>query len=60
MALDVIQESLRKLLMIRYVERCPSPEPVISPPVEQDAKKRGAKSKVIVASSQHLLFKVIE
>ncbi|KAI9115866.1 hypothetical protein K1719_012796 [Acacia pycnantha] len=43
--LDVVQESLHKLLMLRYAERCPSPEPVISPPVEQDTKKRGAKSK---------------
>ncbi|KAI9103525.1 hypothetical protein K1719_023148 [Acacia pycnantha] len=33
--LDVVQESLHKLLMLRYAERCPSPEPVISPPVEQ-------------------------
>ncbi|KAK4275837.1 hypothetical protein QN277_018855 [Acacia crassicarpa] len=44
-ALDVVQGSLRKLLMIQYVERCPAPEPVLSPPVEQDTKKRGAKSK---------------
>lgn len=45
-AIDVVQESLHKLLKVRYVERCPAPEPVVSPPVEQDTKKRGAKSKV--------------
>lgn len=46
-ALDVVRESLLKLLKVRYVERCPAPEPVVSPPAEEDTKKRGAKSKVI-------------
>ncbi|XP_028800046.1 uncharacterized protein LOC114755336 isoform X2 [Neltuma alba] len=45
-ALDVVQESLSKLLMIRYAERCPAPGLVVSPPVEQDTKKRGAKFKI--------------
>ncbi|XP_028773135.1 DNA-directed RNA polymerase III subunit RPC3 isoform X1 [Neltuma alba] len=58
-ALDVVQESLRKLLMVRYVERCPSPEPVISPPVEQDTKRRGAKSK-IVEEPETIEYRVLE
>ncbi|KAF7801890.1 DNA-directed RNA polymerase III subunit RPC3 [Senna tora] len=45
-AIDVVRESLHKLLMVRYVERCPAPSPVVSSPVEKDTKKRGAKSKV--------------
>ncbi|KAI9084158.1 hypothetical protein K1719_033829 [Acacia pycnantha] len=57
--LDVVQESLHKLSMLRYAERCPSPEPVISPPVEQDTKKRGAKSK-IAEESEMIEYRVLE
>lgn len=43
---DILQESLHKLLAARYVERCPTPEPVLAAPVKEEttAKKRGAKS----------------
>ncbi|KAK7266150.1 hypothetical protein RIF29_18791 [Crotalaria pallida] len=39
-----VRESLCKLLAVRYVERCPAPEPVVYPVVEETTiKKRGAK-----------------
>lgn len=50
-AIDAVRESLRKLLFVRYVERCPAAEPVVSKPAKDEAatKKRGPKSaKVIV------------
>ncbi|KAI4351730.1 hypothetical protein L6164_006055 [Bauhinia variegata] len=44
-AMDFVQENLRKLLAVRYVERCPDPEPFVSKPVkEETTRKRGAKS----------------
>ena len=49
--IDAVRETLHKLLFVRYVERCPSSEPVVSKPAKDEAttKKRGPKSaKVIV------------
>ncbi|MCI01342.1 DNA-directed RNA polymerase III subunit RPC3-like, partial [Trifolium medium] len=43
MAEDTVRESLHKLLMARYVERCPIPEVSIAKE-EDDKKKRGSKA----------------
>ncbi|KAL0400744.1 UNVERIFIED_CONTAM: hypothetical protein Slati_4104300 [Sesamum latifolium] len=42
----VVRESFNRLLIARFVERCPAPEPFLAPPAdgETPAKKRGAKS----------------
>ncbi|KAL0304271.1 UNVERIFIED_CONTAM: hypothetical protein Sradi_6295200 [Sesamum radiatum] len=43
---NVVRESFNRLLIARFVERCPAPEPFLAPPAdgETPAKKRGAKS----------------
>lgn len=43
---DVVNESLLKLLNAHFVERCPAPEPTLSPQVEEQPppRKRGAKA----------------
>jgi len=48
-AKDVYQECFIKLVNSRFVERCPTPEPLISSPNEDaaPAKKGGGRSKVI-------------
>lgn len=50
MSLAAIQENLHKLVLARYVERCPNPEPVLEQPTEEEAriKKRGAKSAKVI------------
>ncbi|KAL0371705.1 UNVERIFIED_CONTAM: hypothetical protein Scaly_0852100 [Sesamum calycinum] len=42
----VVRESFNRLLIARFIERCPAPEPFLAPPAdgETPAKKRGAKS----------------
>jgi hypothetical protein len=59
---DIVQENLLKLLAARYVERCPTHEPVLAAKVKDEttAKKRGAKSaKVIVDSCQIYLLMIV-
>ncbi|KAK4431484.1 hypothetical protein Salat_0910500 [Sesamum alatum] len=43
---DVVRESFNRLLIARFIERCPAPEPFLAPPAdgETPAKKRAAKS----------------
>lgn len=42
---QVVRDSFRKLLSARFIERCPVPGPLLTPPSEDaPPKKRGAKS----------------
>lgn len=60
MSLDIVREYLHKLVAARYVERCPSAEPMLVPPNEEDtpAKKRSAKSAKVIAYSCELYLHV--
>ncbi|XP_047938408.1 DNA-directed RNA polymerase III subunit rpc3 isoform X2 [Salvia hispanica] len=42
---QVVHDSFRRLLSARFIERCPLPGPLLTPPTDEaPAKKRGAKS----------------
>ncbi|XP_050225925.1 uncharacterized protein LOC126675339 [Mercurialis annua] len=58
---DALQESLRKLIIARFIEHCPAPEPILAPPTEEEvrAKKRSAKSAKIAVESATLEQSVI-
>lgn len=44
MTLESVRETLLKLVTTHYVERCPAPEPVLTPPKDDaPAPKRGSK-----------------
>lgn len=49
--MGAVQENLRKLVMARYVEHCPTAEPFLESPTEDDApaRKRGAKSSKVIS-----------
>lgn len=62
-AQDATRETLSKLINARFVERCPDPEPHLSPPSEEEApaRKRTKSSKVLalkisIAGYSCLLF----
>ncbi|XP_062153502.1 uncharacterized protein LOC133861722 isoform X2 [Alnus glutinosa] len=59
---DIVQENLLKLLAARYVERCPTHEPVLAAPVKDEttAKKRGAKSAKRNEESETIEQRVLE
>ncbi|CAN1854058.1 DNA-directed RNA polymerase III subunit RPC3 [Linum perenne] len=43
-SITTVQENLHKLVMARYVESCPAPEPTVLPQIVDGAKKKAAKS----------------
>ena len=50
--MEALQENIHKLVMARYVERCPISEPFLALPSEEEAapvRRRGAKSAKVVA-----------
>ncbi|KAK7343689.1 hypothetical protein VNO77_12632 [Canavalia gladiata] len=57
-----VQESLSKLLMARYVERCPVPEPIVSTIFKDETttRKRGAKSAKIFEPPETIEQRVVE
>ncbi|XP_019442130.1 PREDICTED: DNA-directed RNA polymerase III subunit RPC3 isoform X1 [Lupinus angustifolius] len=60
-AIDVVRETLRKLLAARYVERCPAPEPVLFPVVEETTtRKRGARAAKIFQPPLTIEERVLE
>ncbi|OAY30367.1 DNA-directed RNA polymerase III subunit rpc-3 [Manihot esculenta] len=60
--MGAVQENLRKLVMARYVEHCPTAEPFLESPTEDDApaRKRGAKSSKMVIEPETLEQRVME
>ncbi|XP_038878061.1 DNA-directed RNA polymerase III subunit RPC3 isoform X1 [Benincasa hispida] len=59
---DIVHDSLFKLLNAHFVERCPAPEPSLSPKVEEQPppKKRGAKAAKISEVPETLEQRVVE
>ena len=50
--MEALQENMHKLVMARYVERCPISEPFLALPSEEEAapvRRRGAKSAKVIA-----------
>lgn len=45
---EAIRDSLEKLVAARFVERVPSPEPVLGNKEDGPAKKRGAKASKVI------------
>ncbi|CAH8386348.1 unnamed protein product [Eruca vesicaria subsp. sativa] len=57
---EVIKDSLEKLVAARFVERVPSPEPVLGNKEEGPAKKRGGKASKIFKEPETLEERVLE
>ncbi|XP_010426403.1 PREDICTED: uncharacterized protein LOC104711399 [Camelina sativa] len=56
----VIKDSLQKLVAARFVERIPSPEPVLANKEQEPAKKRGPKAAKILKEPETLEERVLE
>ncbi|CAL9247110.1 unnamed protein product [Arabidopsis halleri] len=57
---EAIRDSLQKLVAARFVERIPSPEPVLGNKEQEPAKKRGAKAAKILKEPESLEERVVE
>ncbi|KAG7552450.1 RNA polymerase III subunit RPC82-related helix-turn-helix [Arabidopsis thaliana x Arabidopsis arenosa] len=57
---EAIRDSLQKLVAARFVERIPSPEPVLGNKDQEPAKKRGAKAAKILKEPETLEERVVE
>ncbi|XP_020879877.1 uncharacterized protein LOC9313709 isoform X2 [Arabidopsis lyrata subsp. lyrata] len=57
---EAIRDSLQKLVAARFVERIPSPEPVLGNKEQEPAKKRGAKAAKILKEPETLEERVVE
>ncbi|CAL9232085.1 unnamed protein product [Arabidopsis halleri] len=57
---EAIRYSLQKLVAARFVERIPSPEPVLGNKDQEPAKKRGAKAAKILKEPETLEERVVE
>ncbi|CAN1284006.1 DNA-directed RNA polymerase III subunit RPC3 [Linum perenne] len=57
--ITTVQENLHKLVMARYVESCPAPEPTVLPQIVDGAKKKAAKSAKIIVEKVTLEQRVM-
>lgn len=57
---EAIRDSLQKLVAARFVERIPSPEPVLGNKEKEPAKRRGAKAAKILKEPETLEEQVVE
>lgn len=57
---EAIRDSLEKLVAARFVERVPSPEPVLGNKEDGPAKKRGAKASKIFKEPESLEERILE
>ncbi|CAN1284015.1 DNA-directed RNA polymerase III subunit RPC3 [Linum perenne] len=58
-SITTVQENLHKLVMARYVESCPAPEPTVLPQIVDGAKKKAAKSAKIIVEKVTLEQRVM-